>query len=76
MDGTIHRIQNLASIMWVIYSPLGQVITSGGTCLGPTTNNVVEYSIMIELIRAAIFAWYPVSGISPRFPIGSVAVEW
>jgi ribonuclease HI len=39
---------------WVIYSPMGQLVTSGGACLGPTTNNVVEYSIMIELLRDSI----------------------
>jgi hypothetical protein len=54
VDGANHHTRNLASTTWVIYSPLGQVVTSGGAFLGPTTNNVVEYSIMIELLRDVI----------------------
>jgi ribonuclease HI len=50
----VHHTQNLASTAWVIYSPLGQVVVSGGACLGPTTNNVVEYSTMIKLLRDVI----------------------
>jgi hypothetical protein len=30
------------------------VVVSGGACLGPTMNNVAEYSIMIELLRDVI----------------------
>ena len=41
---------NLASVAWVIYSPLGQLVASGGTCLGPTTNNVIEYRAIIDLL--------------------------
>jgi ribonuclease HI len=29
-------------------------VSSSGVCLGPSTNNVVEYSIIIELLRDAI----------------------
>jgi ribonuclease HI len=39
---------------WVIYSPEGQLVSSGGICLGPSTNNVVEYSIIIEILRDTI----------------------
>ena len=45
---------NLASATWVIYSPLGQLVASRGACLGPTTNNVVEYRAVIELLWDAI----------------------
>ena len=29
-------------------------MSSGGVCLGPSTNNVAEYSTIIELLRDAI----------------------
>ena len=33
---------------------MGQVLSSGGVCLQPSLNNVVEYSVVIELLRDAI----------------------
>ena len=45
---------NLASAAWVIYSPSRQLVASGGACLGPTTNNVVEYKDVIELLWDAL----------------------
>jgi ribonuclease HI len=53
-DGANHHTQNLASTTWVIYSPTGQLVASGGACLDPSTNNVVEYSIVIELLHDTI----------------------
>ena len=41
---------NLASATWIIYSPLGQLVSSGAACLGPTSNNVAEYRAIIELL--------------------------
>ena len=49
-NGASHHTCNLASVVWVIYSPLGQLVSSGGACLGPTTNNVTEYRVAIELL--------------------------
>ena len=46
--------QHLASTTWVIYTPTGQVLSSGGICLWPSSNNVAEYSVIIELLRDAI----------------------
>jgi ribonuclease HI len=53
-DKTSHHARNLASIAWVIYSPKGLLVSYGGVCLGPSMNNVVEYSVVIELLRDAI----------------------
>ena len=53
-DGTSRHTCNLASSAWVIYSPLGQLVASGGTCLGPATNNVAEYMAVIELLWDAL----------------------
>ena len=49
-DGASRYTCNLASAAWDIYSPSGQLVASGGTCLGPATNNLVEYRAIIELL--------------------------
>ena len=54
IDGSSHHNQNLASTAWVIYTPMGQVLSSRGICLWPSSNNVAEYSAVIELLRDAI----------------------
>ena len=53
-DGASRHTCNLASAAWVIYSPSGQLVASGGTCLGPATNNVVEYRAIIELLWGVV----------------------
>ena len=54
MDGAIHHTQHSASTTWVIYTPTGQVLSSGGICLWPSSNNVAEHSVVIELFWDAI----------------------
>ena len=54
MDGASRHTQHSASAYWVIYTPTVQVLSSGGTYLRPSSNNVVEYSAIIELLRDAI----------------------
>ena len=49
-NDVIHHTCNLASTAWVIYALMGQLVASGGTCLGHATNNVFEYSDVIELL--------------------------
>ena len=44
----------MASAAWVVYSPEGLLVSSGGICLGPSMNNVAEYSVLIELLRDVI----------------------
>ena len=53
-DGAIRYTRNSTAIAWVIYTPTGQVLSSGGICLWPSLNNVVEYSAVIELLLDAI----------------------
>ena len=43
-----------ASAAWVIYSPTGQLVSTGGACLGPASNNVAEYRAVIELLWDAL----------------------
>ena len=53
-DGASRHTCNLASAAWVIYSPSGQLVALGGTCLGPASNNVAEYRAIIELLWDAL----------------------
>jgi ribonuclease HI len=53
-DGTSRHTRRLAFAAWVIFTPQGQLLSSGGICLGDTTNNVAEYSTVIELLRDAL----------------------
>ena len=53
-DGASRHTQNLASVAWVIYTPTVQVLSSGGVFLQPSSNNVAEYSAIIELLWDAI----------------------
>jgi ribonuclease HI len=53
-DRASRHTQNLAFAAWVVYSLEGQLVSSGGIGLGPSTNNVVKYSIAIELLRDVI----------------------
>ena len=53
-DGASCHTQHSASVDWVIYTPMGQVLSSGGVCLRPSSNNVAKYSAFIELLWDAI----------------------
>jgi ribonuclease HI len=53
-DGASRQTQRLASTAWVIFTPQGQLLSSGGICLGDTTNNVIKYSVVIEFLRDAL----------------------
>jgi hypothetical protein len=50
IDGATSHTLNMASTTWVIYSPEGQLVSSGGIFMEPSTNNVVDYSVVIELM--------------------------
>jgi ribonuclease HI len=53
-DGASHHTHNLFSSTWVVYSLKGLLVSLGGVLLGPSMNNVVEYSTIIELLHNAI----------------------
>jgi len=53
-DEANRHTQNLASTAWVVYSLKGLLVSSSGVFLGPSTNNVFEYSVVIELLRDSI----------------------
>ena len=45
---------NLALVAWVLYSPIGDLVSSGGVCLGPSTNNIIEYHAVIGLFMDSL----------------------
>ena len=53
-NGAIRHTRNSAWAAWVIYTPMGQVFSSRGVCLRPSSNNVAEYSVVVELLHDAI----------------------
>ena len=54
VDGISRHTCNLASAAWVIYSPSEMLVSFGGACLGPTTNNVAKYRVVIKLLWDAL----------------------
>jgi hypothetical protein len=63
-DGASRSTQNLASAAWAIYAPTNELISLRGVCLGRATNNIAEYSVVIELLVDAIslgigWTWEP-----------------
>jgi ribonuclease HI len=53
-DGASRSTRNLASAAWAIYAPSNELICLQGVCLGRVTNNIAEYSAVIELLTSAI----------------------
>jgi len=54
VDGACCSTWNLPSAVWAIYDPHGELIDLQGICLGCTTNNIAEYTAVIELLSEAI----------------------
>lgn len=53
VDSANQHSRNLASIAWVVYFPNDELVSSGGGCLGPKTNNVIEYHVVIGILTKA-----------------------
>ena len=66
-DGASHHTQHLASTSWVIYTLMCQVLSLGGVCLWPSSNNVAKYSVIIDLLRDAIL--HGVLSLEVRFDL-------
>jgi ribonuclease HI len=54
VDGASRSTHNLASAAWEIYAPTNELISLQGVCLGRATNNITEYSAVIELLIDSI----------------------
>ena len=53
-DGAYRYTLNLVSAAWVLYSPTGDLVSSRGVCLGPSTKNLTEYHVVIGLLTEAL----------------------
>ena len=52
-DGAYHHTLNLTSAAWVLYSPGEDLVSLGAVCIGPDTNNIAEYEVVISLLTEA-----------------------
>ena len=55
VDGACRHTSNLASAAWVLYSPAYDLVSSGVVCIGPATNNIVEYLEVIGFLTEASY---------------------
>ena len=53
-DGANRSTQNLSSTAWAIFAPNSELVSFQGICIGILTNNITEYSVLIELLSDAI----------------------
>ena len=53
-DDASRSTKNLSSAAWVIYDPTDELVNFQGVCLGPTTNNVTEYSAILKLLTEVV----------------------
>jgi ribonuclease HI len=54
VDGASRNTQNLASSTWEIYAPTDEFISLHSVFFDHATNNIAEYSEVIELLTDAI----------------------
>ena len=52
-DGISRWTQNLASATWALYTRSHEMLHSSSICLGSTTNNQAEYTVIIGLLADA-----------------------
>ena len=50
VDGACHHTLNLASASWVLYSPTEYLVSSRAVCIGPATNKIAKYEVVIGLL--------------------------
>ena len=53
-DGASRNTRNLSSAAWAIFDLSGELVSFRGVCIGRSTNNIAEYSALIELLSDAI----------------------
>ena len=54
VDGASHSTQNLASVAWEIYAPTDELISLHGVFLDRASNNITEYSEVIEFLTDVV----------------------
>ena len=53
-DGASRSTQKLFFAAWGIFAPSSELVSFRGICIGRSTNNIAEYSVLIELLSDAI----------------------
>lgn len=53
-DGVSRSTRNLSFAAWAIFDPSGELVSFRGVCIGQSTNNIAEYSALIELLSNTI----------------------
>ena len=53
-NGAPRNTKNLSSAACVIYDHSGELVNLQGVCLGCTTNNIAEYSVVLELLTEVV----------------------
>src|SRR5579859_6420981 len=53
-DGASRSSRNLSSVAFAIFDLSGELVSFRGVCIGQSTNNIAEYSALIELLSNAI----------------------
>ena len=54
VDGASRSTQNLSSVAWDIFTPNGELVSFQGICIGWSTNNIIDYSMLIKLLSDSI----------------------
>lgn len=52
--GVSHSTRNISSVAWAILSPNGELVNLQGICINHSTNNIVEYIAVVELLPDSI----------------------
>ena len=50
IDGACRHTLNLALATWVLYFPTHDLVSLGAICIGPATNNISKYRVVIGLL--------------------------
>ena len=53
VDSACRHTLKIALVAWVLFSLSHDLISSGGICIGPATNNITEYQVIIGLLTKA-----------------------
>jgi hypothetical protein len=53
-NGASRSTQNLAYAFWALYAHTNELISLHGVCLSRATNNIMEYSSVIELLTDVV----------------------
>ena len=74
-NGANRYTLNIASTTWLMYSPTGDLVNLGGTCLGPSTNNFAEYHAVIGLLMEALTNDLREIRVLSRLRVGCASVK-